>query len=127
MNGEEEEIQKAIGTLCFIQDGPITGQRNKLKAVMEDGELDLDRAVWMALAFCFDLVRRCEYSYLALRPFGKYADREIVSRMSEENQRLADLGQDYRALAKALEKMIITLAKETVDDHNALRDEILSD
>lgn len=125
MTREEQEIQKALGTLCFIWDWPITRQRPKLKALRDAGELDLQGAVWMTLAFCFDLVRRLEYSYLALRPFGELADPGIVSRVSEENQRLAGLGQDYRALAEALEEMIITLAEETVDDHDALRDQIL--
>lgn len=129
MTGEEQDIQrqiqKALGTLCFIEDRPITRRRPKLKEVMDDGELDLHRAVWMTLAFCFDLVRRLEYSYLALRPFGEFADPKIVSRMSEENRRLDELGQDYHALAEALEEMIITLAEETVDDHDALRDQIL--
>jgi hypothetical protein len=104
-----DRILRTLGNLCLIVNIVPTRSRPKIAAVTrDDGGLQVQRALYLCLTFCMDIMRKLERVQSATTDFALRADVEVARGQLEHNAELEERGQDYEQLATYLENRLIS-------------------
>jgi hypothetical protein len=109
-----EEIERSLGNLCLIADRPITHLRRKLPQV-EPGSAE---SFYLCAAYCFDLQRKLEYTYIALRQFAGRADPRLARRLEADESVLNAKGLTWKQRAQRAERIMLKLYREIGQEHD---------
>lgn len=109
---------KALGTISLIADTPPKLQSPKLQST-EPGYGDND-PVYLALTYCFDLMRRMEYVFKATKAFALSADPELAREIQADNEAINRDGLTWKERSGKAEEIMIRLYTEVGEEHERL-------
>jgi hypothetical protein len=107
------DCNREFGDMAMIFDIIMTRARPKL-SVVEAGTAEFD---YMLAALVFDLARKNALLHKALRKHLLHADPDVAREVLSAVERSEELGQDYEALARLSEELMLRAVGEVVDDH----------
>ncbi|HUP51679.1 MAG TPA: hypothetical protein VM198_04340 [Longimicrobiales bacterium] len=107
------DCSRHFGDVAMIVDIIITRARPKLSAV-EAGTAEFD---YMLAALVFDLARKNALLHKALRKHLLHADPDLTREVLSAVDQFEALGQDYQALARTSEELMLRAVDEVLDDH----------
>jgi TPP-dependent indolepyruvate ferredoxin oxidoreductase alpha subunit len=104
--------------LCQIVDDSHHHEGPKLKTVNPNSP----EAFYMLAAFCFDLSRKLDYVFLALRRFceGAHTDKRFARRVLRENEEVYRSRDSWEQAARDTEKVFLRVMREIRNDHQRL-------
>ena len=116
LQADVKRIRRALGTLCIVVEGSEHKKRGKLESVRMN---TLD-TFYMPAAFCFDLSRKMDYIYLAMREFVEDANTDIAKRVLNDNGKAYKDNLTWEESAQETERVFLNVLREIHDEHERL-------
>jgi hypothetical protein len=115
LRAEIQEIRSALGALCVLSEGSV----HKLRPKLEGVDPNTPEAFYMLAAFCFDLSRKLDYIFLAMRRFAEETHPAFARRvLSDNGEAYGD--PDWEATARRTEEVFLRVLREIHEEHERL-------
>jgi len=108
-------VNSALGAMAIIVDQIPKMSSNKLKGIKPGS----DEAFYLLAAYCFNLSRKLEYFFLALREYAPEAERAVVQRLQRDREELVKVGSEWKSIAEKEEELMRRIFDEIKDDYDA--------
>ncbi|MGH7702712.1 MAG: hypothetical protein ACREMO_06435 [Gemmatimonadales bacterium] len=107
----------ALGSIALLADKPVKLNSPKLQSTVPGTDND---PVYLALTYCFDLMRRMEYIFKATESFALQGDPELARAIEVDNETLNAADLTWKQRAERAQGIMIRLYEEVGDRHDAL-------
>ena len=115
------DMQKALGSLSLVGDKPVKTFSPKLQSTEPGTDND---PLYLALTYCFDMMRRMEYIFIATKGFALQGDPELARQIRADNRILNEDGPTWKQRAEAAETIMLTLFGKIETEHNDLLNQV---
>ena len=120
----EKSSDTALGAMSLLADRPIKQLSPKLQSTRSTNRYDPNDPVYLALTYCFDLMRRMEYLFKATKGFALSADPQLAREIQRDNATLNQDGLTWQRRSELAEEIMVRLYGEIGDEHAKLLKEV---
>jgi hypothetical protein len=126
LSAKIEEMREALGLVCLAPDGSHHVIGPKLATLNLDRvEPNAREAIYMLAAFCFDLSRKMDYIFLALKayaekPFESDESRALARRIRDDYRAVYKPDASWEQAARVTEDVLRGVLKVVLEEHQRL-------